>query len=124
MSAEKTNVSEPLMKCRKHRDAIETGVSSLLRDKTWGKPAYCLSGGRHRGGVSSAQALVRNVGTFSLDVIGRSPSGRPARGRVPMRGGGADRPVVVMKPGNAGGAKEPDDLAEGIGQPAMGGACA
>jgi hypothetical protein len=68
------------------------------------------------------QALVRNVGTSSLDVQGRPPSGRTARGRVPIRGGGADRPVVVMKPGNAGGAKGPDDLAEGLGQPAMGGA--
>lgn len=33
-----------------------------------------------------------------------------------MRGEGADGPVVAMKPGNAGGAKGPDDLAEGIGQ--------
>ena len=39
-----------------------------------------------------------------------------------MRGAGADGPVVAMKPGNAGGAKGPDDLAEGMGQPAMGGA--
>ena len=120
--AGKTNVSEPLMKCRKHRDAIKTGVLSLLRDEAREKPAYCLSGDRHRGGVSPAQALVRNVGTSSLDVQGSPPSGRPVRGRVPMRGGGADRPVVVMKPGNAGGAKGPDDLANGTGQPAMGGA--
>ena len=41
---------------------------------------------------------------------------------VPMRGGGTDGLVVVKKPGNAGGAREPDDLAEGAGQPAMGGA--
>jgi len=40
---------------------------------------------------------------------------------VPMRGEGADGLVVVRKPGNAGGAREPDDLAEGAGQPAMGG---
>jgi hypothetical protein len=39
-----------------------------------------------------------------------------------MRGGGADGLVVARKPGNAGGAKEPDDPAEGRGQPAMGGA--
>ena len=110
------------MTCRKRRDAIKTGVQSLLRDKAREKPAYCPSGDRHKGGVSSAQALVWNVGTSSLDVEGSPPSGRPVRGRVPMRGGGADRPVVVMKPGNAGGAKGPDDLAEGTGQPAMGGA--
>jgi len=39
-----------------------------------------------------------------------------------MRGDGADGLVVARKPGNAGRAKGPDDLAEGIGQPAMGGA--
>ena len=43
--------------------------------------------------------------------------------RVPMRGEGTDGLVVAKKPGNAGGAREPDDLAEGMGQPAMGGAC-
>lgn len=42
---------------------------------------------------------------------------------VPMRGPGADGFVVATKPGNAGGAKEPDNLAEGVSQPAMGGAC-
>jgi hypothetical protein len=39
-----------------------------------------------------------------------------------MRGGGTDRPVVVMKPGNAGGAKGSACPALGAGQPAKGGA--
>ena len=39
-----------------------------------------------------------------------------------MRGAWADGLVVAKKPGNAGGAREPDDLAIGQGQPAMGGA--
>ncbi len=39
-----------------------------------------------------------------------------------MRSGGADELVVAMKPGNADGAKELADLAEGRGQPARGGA--
>ena len=38
-----------------------------------------------------------------------------------MRGEGADGLVVVTTPGNAGRAKEPNFLAEGTGQPAMGG---
>jgi hypothetical protein len=38
-----------------------------------------------------------------------------------MRGEGADGLVVAMKLGNAGGAKGPDDPAEGADQPAMGG---
>lgn len=41
---------------------------------------------------------------------------------VPKRGAGADGLVVARKPGNAGGAREPDDLAEGTSQPEMGGA--
>jgi hypothetical protein len=39
-----------------------------------------------------------------------------------MRGAGADGLVVAKKSGNADGAKEPDNLAEEVGQPAMGGA--
>ena len=65
------------MKCRKHRDVIKTGVSSLLRDKTREKPAYCPSGGRHRGGVSSAQALVRNVGTSTSMFKGAPQAEEP-----------------------------------------------
>lgn len=41
-----------------------------------------------------------------------------------MRGEGTDGLVVATKPGNSGGAKVPGDLAEGGGQPEMGGAFA
>ena len=40
-----------------------------------------------------------------------------------MRGEGADGLVVALKPGNAGGAREPDSPASEAGQPEMGGAC-
>jgi len=39
-----------------------------------------------------------------------------------MRGEGAEGLVVAQKPGNAGGAKRPDEPAEESGQPAVGGA--
>ncbi len=39
-----------------------------------------------------------------------------------MRGAGTDGFVVAKKPGNAGGAKGPDTLAEGARQPERGGA--
>jgi hypothetical protein len=39
-----------------------------------------------------------------------------------MQGAGTDGSVRAMKPGNAGRAKGPDSLVEGVGQPAMGGA--
>jgi hypothetical protein len=38
-----------------------------------------------------------------------------------MRGEGTDGLVVARKPGNAGRAKGPNFLADGTGQPAMGG---
>ena len=70
VSAGKTNVSEPLPTCRKRRDAIGTGLQSLARDEARGMPVDCSSGGRHKDGVSPAQALVRNVGTYRLDDKG------------------------------------------------------
>jgi len=71
VSAGKTNVSEPLVTCRKHMDVIETELLPLARDRAQGIPAYCPGGDRHKGGVSPAQALVRNVGTYRLDAKGK-----------------------------------------------------
>jgi len=70
VSAGKTNVSEPLVTCRKRKDVIETGFQSLARDQVRGMPADCPNDDRHQGGVSPAQALVRNVGTSRLDAKG------------------------------------------------------
>ena len=70
VGAGKTNVSEPLITCRKRIDVIETGLLLLARDEAREKPADCPSGDRHEGGVSPAQALVRNAGTYRLDAKG------------------------------------------------------
>jgi hypothetical protein len=118
----KANESEPLMTCRKRREVVEIGVQLLPRDEAWGTPVSRSGGGRHEGGASPVQALVRNVGTCRSDAKGELTSGRPTRGRVPMRSGGADQLVVVMKPGNAGGAKGLNCPAKLRCQPAMGGA--
>jgi hypothetical protein len=61
----KANESEPLMTCRKRRDAIESRLQLLACDEARGEPADCPSDDRHEGGASPAQALVRNVGTFT-----------------------------------------------------------
>ena len=37
-----------------------------------GEPADCLSGIRHKGGVTLSQAVVRNVGTFRFDAKGET----------------------------------------------------
>ena len=70
VGAGKTNASEPLMTCRKRRDVTETGLQSLARNAARGMRADCPSGDRHEDGVSPAQALVRNVGTYRLDAKG------------------------------------------------------
>lgn len=118
----KANESEPLMSCRKVKDVIETGLLYRVRDRVWGEPVYCPDGGRQKGGASLVQAFMRNVGTWRPDVKGETREEEPARVRVPMRGAGADQPAVVMKSGNADGAKGLNCPALFVSQPAMGGA--
>ena len=103
-------------------DVIETELQCRARDQARGQPVYCLGGDRHKGGARPVQALVRNVGTFASMLRESSEVADPRRSRVPMRGEGADGLVVAMKPGNAGGAKQSDEPAAGMGQPTLGGA--
>jgi hypothetical protein len=72
-----------------------------------GLPVCCPGGARCRGGVSSPQALAWNRRTCRPDTGGQARVAWPreggpqaadtASGRVPMRGMGAGRPVVVVK---------------------------
>ena len=66
--AVKTNASEPLLTCRKRRDVHRNRAPVVGSGQTRGVPADCSRGDRHEDGVSMAQALVRNVGTFRLDA--------------------------------------------------------
>jgi hypothetical protein len=66
--AVKTNASEPSMTCRKRRDVHRNRAPVVGSGQTRGKPVDCSRGDRHEDGVSTAQALVRNVGTFRLDA--------------------------------------------------------
>lgn len=90
-----------------------------------GQPADCPDGVLHVGGASLTWALARNVRTCRPDTAaglrgrrreGELQAANIARGRVPMRGTGADR-LVVRKPGNAGGAKGTDHPGLLGGQP-------
>ena len=47
-------------------------VANRTPGSVQGKPAYCLSGVRHKNGVNLIQALVRNVGTCRPDVKGET----------------------------------------------------
>ena len=79
----------------------------MPREEPGGYLSTALAVARHKGGASPVQALVRNVGTPRHDSPGRRVDvGRgkgelqaviAVRGRVPMRGRGADRLVVVVK---------------------------
>ena len=100
-----------LLRRRKRRDGIETGVESLLRDE----PGGSLLTGQVVPGVKVARAWsglscgtrepVAPMGRPASGAVlacgwssgARTPSSRSARGRVVMRGTGADLTVVAMK---------------------------
>ena len=117
---EKTNMCEPLLT---HRN-VKTGASKLGPEGCPGtkarpgggpsarkRPACGPGGARCIGGVSSSQALAWNRRTRRPDSDGQAKWARlalwpreggpqasnTARGRVPMRGTGADRPKVATK---------------------------
>jgi hypothetical protein len=118
-------------------DGIETGWASSARERPGGSlfTGQAVSGmevarawpglwcGTREPVVPRPRAATGASAGLRPRAEGRPPSGRSARGSVPMRGTGADRPVVAPKSGNAGGAKgagRPGSLA---GQPSsMGGA--
>jgi hypothetical protein len=111
---EKANVSEPLLRCRKRSGDIKTRVQLLPWDESGG----CLLIGQVVSGMKVARARFRlQYGTWErLAPIplagcwtgrreGETQAAETVRVRVPMRGRRADRPVVAVMPGNAGGAK-------------------
>ena len=103
-----TNESEPSLTRRNPGTCRQNQGRFYLLGQACRAPDYWASGGRRIGGVKLIQASVRNCGNQSLRCQGRSTSGRNHEARVPMRSTGTDRPVVVMKAGNAAGAKGSD----------------
>jgi len=131
--AKKTNVSEPLMTCRKRIDDIKTEESRYLGSSL----GENLPTAQAVSGMKVARAWLRlwcgtwePVASNAAVGLGERPArpskGEPqaaetARGRVPMRGTGTDRLVVATKPGNAGGAKRAGCSGLLGGQPPRGG---
>ena len=101
----------PPMRRRKRRNGIKTRVESLL----WDQPGGSLLTGQVVPGVKAARAWsglscgtrepVAPMGRLASGAVlacgrssgARTPSSRSVRGRVVMRGTGADRPVVAGK---------------------------
>ena len=110
---EKTNMCEPLLTHRNETTMASKlgsvggpGTKARLGGPSVGELPVCGPGGaRCIGGVSSLQALAWNRRTCRPDGDGRCfwpREGEPqaantASGRVPMRGTGADRPVVAVR---------------------------
>ena len=79
----------------------------MPRDEPGGYLPTALVVARHEGGASSVRALARNVGTPRRDGAGwcvdagwrkgEPQAAETVRGRVLMRGRGADRLVVAVK---------------------------
>jgi RNA-directed DNA polymerase len=79
MSAGETNASKPLMKCRNPKVTSKPGsMDGPGEGQT--EPVDGLSGVRHEGGVTSAQASVRNVRSCRCDVKGEVQAGNPCEG--------------------------------------------
>jgi hypothetical protein len=115
----KASASEPLMKRRNKLGDIKTRESFRLWDESGG----CLLIGQAVSGVEVARAWsgllcgtcepVPRWGGWPVERLWPAAgclerelrAAETARGRVAMRGAGADRLVVAVKPGNAGGAK-------------------
>ena len=69
---EKTNKDEPLMTCRELYQERRNRAGRSTREEIQRMPADWLDGVRHKGGVSSSQAPVRNVRTCRPDVKRRA----------------------------------------------------
>ena len=70
MCAGKTNVSEPLLTCRKRRDVVKTRLQLLAWDGAQRVPADCLSGDRHEDGVRPVRGSCVERGNLCLDAKG------------------------------------------------------
>jgi len=66
--------------CRKESDDIKTAV--LLKDYGTSSDGTCLRAERYPalGGLSSGEAIIRNMGTFGVDGNGEATSGMNHKG--------------------------------------------
>ena len=118
----KTNASEPLMKCRKHRNDVKTGGESLTREQSGRRPVYCPLGVRHEGGVSLILAQVWNLGTCRLDAKGAIQAEIPQESEYRCEAQGRSNPYERGRLCNGAGAKGLRYPALSLGQPERGGA--
>src|ERR1700730_12099713 len=93
------------MTCRKRIRRCQNRGVATAPGSAWGMHSDCPSGIRHGGGAKLNRALVRNVRTWPAMLREKAQAAPTARPKVLMRRRGADCLVVVLKRGNARGAK-------------------
>ena len=94
---EETNVHEPSTRCRNvFKRCRNRDPHFCPANQGWQIPVYRPAGIRHRGGVTSIQALMRNVGTCRPDAKGEVQAGGPREDESTEAGhrGGATRSRV------------------------------
>ena len=77
----------------------------MFREEHGGYPTYWPCDVRCIGGVTLIRALLQNLRTWPVMPREKAQAEKTARPKVLMRQPGADCSVVVMKRGNARGAK-------------------
>src|SRR6516165_1222758 len=93
------------MNCRKRFRRCQNRGVALPPGSARENPEACPSGIRCVGGAKLHPALVWNVRTYAVMRREKAQAAQTARPKAPMRRLGADCSVVVMKRGNARGAK-------------------
>lgn len=73
---------------------IESGARLKRHEKAYRKPVYRVCGLRHKDGVNHETGDDAERGKLSPRWQEKTSSGDPARGKVSMRGTGADQPVA------------------------------
>src|SRR6516225_5567278 len=86
-------------------DDTKTGAFTPFRDEHGREPTYCPCGVRCAGGVTLIRAFVWNLRPWSVMLREKAQAAKTARLKVPMHRSGSDCSIVVMKRGNARGAK-------------------
>lgn len=92
-----SNESEPLKTCRDDPNGAETRGSDGPGMRVGAWPVECPTGARHEDGENADQASMRNRRTCRPDAKGAAQVEDTTSARVPMRGTGAELPVVGGK---------------------------
>ena len=100
-----TSASEPLPKHRKRFRWHQNRGLDDAPGRAGRLPTYWPCGVRCAGGVTLILAFARNVRTWPAMLREKAQVAKTTRLKVPMRRRGADCLVLVMKRGNARGAK-------------------